>query len=87
MGGYVVRYKGNFDFLTIRGAGHMVPTNKPRATFTFIKAWIDGTDYPAYDPTCEQPFADYLPANHGWDGTTQADDNEESTSMLRQKIE
>jgi Serine carboxypeptidase len=24
MGGYVTRYQGNFDFLTIRGAGHMV---------------------------------------------------------------
>ena len=24
MGGYVVRYEGNFDFLTIRGSGHMV---------------------------------------------------------------
>jgi carboxypeptidase C (cathepsin A) len=24
MGGYVTRYDGNFDFLTIRGAGHMV---------------------------------------------------------------
>ena len=24
MGGYVTRYANNFDFLTIRGAGHMV---------------------------------------------------------------
>lgn len=24
MGGYVTRYEGDFDFLTIRGAGHMV---------------------------------------------------------------
>lgn len=26
VGGYVTRYQGNFDFLTIRGAGHMVRT-------------------------------------------------------------
>jgi carboxypeptidase C (cathepsin A) len=25
MGGYVTRYEGGFDFLTIRGSGHMVP--------------------------------------------------------------
>ena len=25
MGGYVTRYEGDFDFLTIRGSGHMVP--------------------------------------------------------------
>jgi serine carboxypeptidase-like clade 1 len=24
MGGYITKYAGNFDFLTIRGAGHMV---------------------------------------------------------------
>ena len=24
MGGYVTRYEGDFDFLTIRGSGHMV---------------------------------------------------------------
>lgn len=27
MGGYVTRYEGKFDFLTIRGAGHMVVRN------------------------------------------------------------
>ena len=26
VGGYITRYAGDFDFLTIRGAGHMVPT-------------------------------------------------------------
>lgn len=55
MGGYVTRYEGNFDFVTIRGAGHMVPTYKPLATFTFIKAWMEGKEYPAYDPNCTNP--------------------------------
>ena len=31
MGGYVTRYKENFDYLTIRGSGHMVPQFKPAA--------------------------------------------------------
>lgn len=30
MGGYVTRYIGDFDTLTIRGSGHMVPEYKPR---------------------------------------------------------
>ncbi len=32
MGGYVTRYENNFDFLTIRGSGHMVPEFKPAQT-------------------------------------------------------
>ena len=55
MGGYVQRYKGSFDFLTIRGAGHMVPTYKPEATFCFLKAWLEATDYPIFDKTCVAP--------------------------------
>jgi serine carboxypeptidase-like clade 1 len=55
MGGYVTRYEGGFDFLTIRGAGHMVPTYKPAATFTFLQAWIQGEEYPTFDPNCTQP--------------------------------
>jgi hypothetical protein len=35
----------------------MVPAYKPKATFTFLKAWLEGTDYPVYDETCEFPDA------------------------------
>ena len=41
MGGYVTRYKGNFDFLTIRGSGHMVPEFKPKVTLEFLSKWLD----------------------------------------------
>jgi len=30
MAGYVTRYENNFDYLTIRGSGHMVPEYKPK---------------------------------------------------------
>ena len=33
----------------------MVPTYKPQATFTFIKAWIQDEEYPSYDPECISP--------------------------------
>ncbi len=39
MGGYVTRYAGNFDFLTIRGSGHMVPQYKPPAALEMITRW------------------------------------------------
>jgi hypothetical protein len=55
MGGYVTRYEREFDFLTIRGAGHMVPTYKSAATFTFLQAWIQGKEYLTFDPNCTQP--------------------------------
>lgn len=55
MGGYVTRYEGSLDFLTIRGAGHMVPTYKPDSSFTFLKAWIENEEYPHFDKQCKTP--------------------------------
>ena len=60
MGGYVTKYQGDFDFLTIRGAGHMVPTYKSAATFTFLQAWLTDSDYPPYHANCTRP-----PSQHG----------------------
>jgi len=48
MGGYVTRYDGAFDFLTIRGSGHMVPEFKPAAAFSFISTWLANHEYPGY---------------------------------------
>eukprot|EP00656_Telonema_subtile_P032308 TRINITY_DN3542_c0_g1_i2.p1 TRINITY_DN3542_c0_g1~~TRINITY_DN3542_c0_g1_i2.p1 ORF type:complete len:509 (+),score=117.33 TRINITY_DN3542_c0_g1_i2:126-1652(+) len=48
MGGYVTRYKGGLDFLTIRGSGHMVPEYKPKAAFAFLSQWLSGVDYLPY---------------------------------------
>lgn len=52
VGGYVTRYEGGLDFLTIRGAGHLVPTYKPDAAFVFIKSWMEGKEYPRFDKSC-----------------------------------
>mmetsp|Transcript_53203 Transcript_53203/g.59457 ORF Transcript_53203/g.59457 Transcript_53203/m.59457 type:complete len:572 (-) Transcript_53203:353-2068(-) len=57
MGGYVERYEGHFDFLTIRGAGHMVPTYKPAASFAFLKAWLRDEEYPIFDKNCTKPLS------------------------------
>ncbi|KAK2660389.1 hypothetical protein Ddye_006922 [Dipteronia dyeriana] len=39
VGGYVVGYKG-MTFSTVRGAGHMVPTNQPERALTMISAFL-----------------------------------------------
>jgi len=55
MGGYVVRYNRSFDYLTIRGAGHLVPRYKPAAAIAFFKAWIEGSEYPLFVESCFSP--------------------------------
>jgi len=48
MGGYVTRYEGNFDTLTIRGSGHMVPEFKPRAALEFLSRWLKNEEWQRY---------------------------------------
>jgi len=50
MGGYVTRYTGDFDFLTIRGSGHMVPEYRPEAAYAFMRHWIRNEGFPKYSP-------------------------------------
>uniref|UniRef100_A0A7S0WF48 Carboxypeptidase n=1 Tax=Chlamydomonas leiostraca TaxID=1034604 RepID=A0A7S0WF48_9CHLO len=39
--GYVVDY-GSLSYATVKGAGHMVPTNKPKESLTMFKRFLDG---------------------------------------------
>lgn len=49
VGGYVMEWEdGKFSYLTIRGAGHMVPEYKPAAALTMIQRFMSGQDYPRY---------------------------------------
>lgn len=50
MGGYVVEYHGSFAYLTIRGAGHMVPEYKPAASLAFLKAFLNNEAPKEYVP-------------------------------------
>lgn len=58
MGGYVTRYENNFDFVSIKGAGHMVPLHRPQATLEFISRFLMAEDYKTYDSTCTSPTPD-----------------------------
>ena len=46
----VTRDQNEFDFLTIRGAGHMVPEYKPEAAFVMLRSFLSGEAYPPYRP-------------------------------------
>jgi len=51
MGGYVTTWAGpshGFQFLTIRGSGHMVPEYKPAATLAFLTAFVLDKDFLPY---------------------------------------
>ena len=50
MGGYATRYAKDFDFVTIRGAGHMVPEYKPDAALVMLRSFLSKEDYPRYRP-------------------------------------
>lgn len=52
MAGYITRYENNFDFLTIRGSGHMVPQDRPQVALSFLTKFLEGVDYPHYDTSC-----------------------------------
>ncbi|KAK4770732.1 hypothetical protein SAY87_031264 [Trapa incisa] len=40
--GFLQAYDKNLTFLTIKGAGHMVPQYKPMESFDFYHRWLDG---------------------------------------------
>ena len=62
MGGYATRYAGDFDFVTVRGAGHMVPQFKPEAALAMMRSWIADEPWPRYNATCAAPAAPAAPA-------------------------
>lgn len=53
IGGYVTRYAHDFQYLTIRGSGHMVPEYKPAAAFAFLQKWLANEDMPRYSPPAD----------------------------------
>jgi len=44
IGGYVTKYDG-LTFITVRGAGHMVPQFRPKESFYFLTQYLSGKDY------------------------------------------
>jgi len=47
--GHCRRYQGGLDFVSVRGAMHMVPLQKPRAAFEMMNQWINGLEWKRYN--------------------------------------
>lgn len=46
-GGYVMEWAdGKATFVSVRGAGHLLPTYRPSASFTMMDAFINGKPLP-----------------------------------------
>ncbi|CAN8253667.1 unnamed protein product [Cochlearia groenlandica] len=46
VGGYIEEYKGNFAFVTVRGAGHYVPSDQPARALTLFISFVRHTPLP-----------------------------------------
>uniref|UniRef100_A0A0G4HAN5 Carboxypeptidase n=1 Tax=Chromera velia CCMP2878 TaxID=1169474 RepID=A0A0G4HAN5_9ALVE len=55
VGGYVTRYEEGLDFVTIRGAGHMVPQYKPEAAYVMFTTFLQDGALPEYDWNAPTP--------------------------------
>ncbi|XP_024318843.1 serine carboxypeptidase-like 40 isoform X2 [Brachypodium distachyon] len=42
VGGYVQQYAGGFTFLSVRGAGHMVPSSQPERVLIMLSSFLKG---------------------------------------------
>ena len=45
LGGYVVDFEDNFSYVTVHGAGHMVPEYLPQAALEFFRMFISGEPF------------------------------------------
>merc|ERR1712130_749819 len=52
--GRVVTYESGLTYVTIRGAGHMVPSDRPIEASVMIKAWVEGKDLEEYAGGCQR---------------------------------
>ncbi|XP_062187455.1 serine carboxypeptidase II-3-like [Phragmites australis] len=53
VGGYVVQYKGNLSLVTVRGAGHEVPSYQPQRALVLVQSFLAGKKLPDCKK-CEQ---------------------------------
>uniref|UniRef100_A0A0E0ANQ5 Carboxypeptidase n=1 Tax=Oryza glumipatula TaxID=40148 RepID=A0A0E0ANQ5_9ORYZ len=46
VGGYIVQYKGNLSLVTVRGAGHEVPSYQPQRALVLVQYFLEGKTLP-----------------------------------------
>ena len=70
VGGEIVRWKNGFDFVTIRGSGHMVPRFKPYSAYLMMKRWINDETWPGLAPQSPSSPSKSLLFPNSWDVPT-----------------
>jgi serine carboxypeptidase-like clade I len=48
--GYFMEYGHRFNYVTLRGTGHMTGAFNPQAAFTFMNSWVAEQPFPAFVP-------------------------------------
>lgn len=46
--GHVTEYASGLTFVTVAGAGHLVPGDRPLAALAMVRAWLQGAPLPSY---------------------------------------
>lgn len=46
--GHVTEYESGLTFVTVAGAGHLVPGDRPVAALSMIRSWVAAEPLPAY---------------------------------------
>uniref|UniRef100_A0A0D3ACW8 Peptidase S10 serine carboxypeptidase n=1 Tax=Brassica oleracea var. oleracea TaxID=109376 RepID=A0A0D3ACW8_BRAOL len=47
VGGRITEYEGGLTFVTVRGAGHLVPLNKPEEALALFSSFLNGQALPS----------------------------------------
>uniref|UniRef100_A0A1J3IKN4 Carboxypeptidase n=1 Tax=Noccaea caerulescens TaxID=107243 RepID=A0A1J3IKN4_NOCCA len=47
VGGRITEYEGGLTFVTVRGAGHLVPLNKPEEALALFRSYLTGQELPS----------------------------------------
>ncbi|KAG7625557.1 Serine carboxypeptidase-like 33 [Arabidopsis thaliana] len=47
VGGRITEYEGGLTFVTVRGAGHLVPLNKPEEALALFRSFLNGQELPS----------------------------------------
>ncbi|KAL0719317.1 hypothetical protein Bca4012_068641 [Brassica carinata] len=47
VGGRITEYEGGLTFVTVRGAGHLVPLNKPEEALALFSSFLNGQELPS----------------------------------------
>merc|ERR1712217_516956 len=61
--GYLTEYEG-LHYATVKGAGHMVPKDRPRHALDLFRAFLEGTPIDSIPPAADAPLCSKPEVSH-----------------------